>query len=134
MIDISVKQKPEFENLWGRLAILALACWGVLYFARRGDVDVSPRVNFSDTVVLLDSFGSANSSLIDEWADRNNVELRRYSSSADTSRVEPEIAKLISAGRSITPSVVILKSGKVTSKQMPADLLEYLKKEFDDAR
>jgi len=116
-IDVTAQQEPVPPFL----LLMIVAVVGAFVFWPREQP--GPVAQGSDAIVLVNSSGLANSLLLDELCDKQEVELRRFDSNASMENVEPEIVALFELGSEKPPAIAARINGSVVVEALSGDPL-----------
>lgn len=111
--------------------LIIAAVVGYFVLSRRSEnKPVTPIPATGATVVIVPPVGFGASMKLDEWAAKNNVEIRRYLEDADVSTAEPNVAKLFELTKGNRPCAITNLNGRI--EILPLD--ESLLTKLDDMR
>ena len=119
-VDVS---KPDRAPIL--LLVVVFAFGAYLFWPSPRDVEVDPVALGRDAVVVVDSTRLANSLMLDELCDKNEVELRRIDSGASMENVEPDISTLFHMADS-PPQIVARIDNNITVTALGDDPLQQL--------
>lgn len=107
--------------------VIAALLAALLYFARSPS-QVEPPVgnDYPDAMVVVPPVGMGGSVQLDEWAKRNDIELRRYTDGVDLANAEKWIAELYKATEGTRPSAAVRLNGEIVVIPVDDDLLQNL--------
>lgn len=125
-IDVTIQKNSRSPVL------ILLIIAGVIAFFVGSQKSADNASSQEDVVVLVDSYGSANSVLLDELCDSRGVELRRFSSGDSMELVEPQISELFKTGAKSPPAMVSRIAGKTQCDVLSGDALVQLRGVLDD--
>ena len=121
MVDIRSK---ENRSIIAPIFVIALALIaGFLFTGRESDL-IHPTENIPDSVIIIDAEGIANSTLIDQWAEDEGLELRRVQSSSRLTNAEEWVKILADYGRDRSPCVVVARGNKITIIPISDNLID----------
>ena len=128
MVDI---KKTRTSNRFAITVLVVAACLSyVLATWRATEKQREETLNTPDAVILLDASGIGNSTQVDEWAEANGYELRRYANDADLTLAEDWAKMLVAKGKKHSPCVVVSLDGRVEVLPITDNLLDALKKQW----
>lgn len=124
MIDVTKKDPKANRSAFTPLIVIVVAfVLGYLYWD--GGYDQSNRLaDVPDAIVVVDAEGMASSTLLDQWAEDENLELRRVSSSSQLTNAESWVKLLADEGKSRSPCVVVCKDGEITIIPITDNLID----------
>lgn len=107
--------------------VIAAMLAALFYFARRPEQQDAPVGNdYPDAMVVVPPVGMGGSTQLDEWAEKNNVELRRYTDGVDLANAEKWVAELYTATEGTRPSAAVRLDGKIVVVPVNDELLQSL--------
>lgn len=112
-----------------RKALVVAAMLAALFFFARtpGESDLPVGNNYPDAMVIVPPVGMGASTQLDDWADENNIELRRYTAGVDLAEAEPWIRELYQATEGKRPAAAVRVGGRIVTIPVGDDMLESLK-------
>ena len=121
------KNKPNNSFL---IFVVAVSLIYVLTTYRTKEKRNDKATGIPNAVVVLGTVGIANSTLIDDWADENGYELRRYDTDADLTLAEDWVKMLSDKGKDYVPCVVVCTDERVEVLPITDNLLDALKQRW----
>lgn len=95
--------------------------------SRKPGAEEKTVVDIDENVILLvPPTGLGGSVLVDEWARKHGIELRRYQENVDVSQAEPWVQELYPMARGHVPAAIACIAGIVTIIEIDDCLLENL--------
>jgi hypothetical protein len=124
MIDVTKKDsKASRSSIMPLMVIIVALVLGYLYWGQDQD-EANLLGDVPDAMVVLDAEGMASSTLLDQWAKDQNLELRRVSSSSQLTNAESWVKLLADEGKSRSPCVVVCKDGEITIIPITDNLID----------
>ncbi len=106
------------------LLLIIAAVIGYFVLARRADdKPTPPKPTAGATVVIVPPVGFGASMKLDEWAAKNNVEIRRYREDADVTKAEPEVRELFELTKGNRPCAITDLNGRIEILPLDESLL-----------
>ena len=121
MIDIS-KSDHKSSSI-NSIAVILLAI-GLGYLFWNQPKPGKDRLDVPDSAVVIDAEGMASSTLLDQWAIDQDIELRRIGSASDLTNAESWVKLLAEKGQSRSPCVVVAKNGEITIIPISDNLID----------
>lgn len=113
-----MKHKGAGDRGDARCSVLLRSTPGAARRTRRND--------YPDAMVVVPPVGMGGSTQLDEWAEKNNVELRRYTDGVDLANAEKWVAELYTATEGTRPSAAVRLDGKIVVVPVNDELLQSL--------
>lgn len=124
MIDVTKKDPAASGTSFMPLIVIIVAlAIGYLYWDQ-GDDQSNRLTDVPDAMIVLDAEGMASSTMLDQWAKDQNLELRRVSSSSQLTNAESWVKLLADEGKSRSPCVVVCKDGEITIIPITDNLID----------
>ena len=106
-MQIDVLKRPAKRKLPVGWIVIALMI-AVFVLSKRTEQKSKPTPTSEKAIVIVPPIGQAASVKVDEWADANGYELRRYSEDADVSTAEAYLQPLYALASERSPCAVVL--------------------------
>jgi len=124
MIDVTKKDPTASRSsIMPLIVIIVALALGYLYWDQ-GEDQPNRLADVPDAMVVVDAEGMASSTLLDQWAKDQNLELRRVSSSSQLTNAESWVKLLADEGKSRSPCVVVCKDGEITIIPITDNLID----------
>jgi hypothetical protein len=124
MIDITKKDPRSRRFAFNPLIVILLAFAVGYYCWNQPEEDEQKRLDVPDAAVVIDAEGMASSTLLDQWAKDQGLELRRVSSSSQLTNAESWVKLLADQGKSRSPCVVVAQQGEITIIPITDNLID----------
>jgi hypothetical protein len=119
------EQQQEPVNPWVIVILAVVIGYFVLNIGTDDKKDPQPKQQ-QETVVIVPPVGFGASVKLDEWAEKNNVEIRRYRENADMSRAEPNVRELYELTEGNRPCAITDLGGQIEILPLDTSLLDRL--------
>lgn len=112
-MQIDVLKRPAKRKLPVGWIVVALMI-GIFVLSKRTEQNTKPTPSLKKAIVIVPPTGQGASTKVDDWADANGYELRRYSEDADVSTAEAYLQPLYALALERSPCAVVLADGVQT--------------------
>ena len=107
--------------------IVALMLAAVFYLAKQKPSEAPVGNDYPNAMVVVPPVGMGASIDLDEWAEVNSIELRRYAEGVNLEEAEPWVKELYQATEGNRPAAAVRRNGEIVVVPVDDNLLENLR-------